>query len=210
MTLNQKLSDETVARLLSGRNAPSVLERERQFERIFAAIEADSKPARRYFRPFAFALGGSLCVLALLLLRRPAVPEFAARGGPAPSGVAFRPLCAGASDAHCKQGSALAFEVTAGAELQYFAAFAQRPDGAVVWYFPEANGVSVRLDRNASSPVLDRGARLGNDEPPGHYELYGVFSKQPLTRAQIKSALGADLQGTNGVNVLRRSFEVEP
>ena len=210
MSRNHKLSDETVARLLSGRDAPSVLEKERGFSRIFAKLEAEPKPVRRYFRPLVLALAGSFCLLALLLLRTPTLPEFATRGAPVTDSAAFRPLCTGSALARCKQGSALGFEVTGSSERQYFAAFARRPDGVVVWYLPEANGVSVRLDANASSRVLDRGARLGNEEPPGQYELYGVFSQQPLTRAQIKSALGDDLQGSRGVSVLRRSFEVEP
>jgi len=203
----QKISDETVARLLSGRNAPSVLEKERLFEHVFQQVALETKPTRARWQPLAFAFASALCLVAVLLLR-PHAPEFAARGGLGLSEPTFRPLCNSGADALCKQGQALGFEVMASAEPQYFAAFAQRPDGAIVWYLPEASGKSLQLSREPGSPVLDRGVQIGTEQPPGHYEVFGVFSSRPLTRAEIKSAVGDDLRGSRDVRVVRRSIEV--
>lgn len=203
MTLDPKSPrDETLARLLAGRDAPSVLEKERQFEAIFAKIQAPKRPR---WQPFAASVGGALCLAAALALWL-RTPELASRGPALAEQPELRALCA----KPCRQGGALAFEVSGSPKRGFFAAFAQRADGAIVWYLPDASGQSAPLARGNGPAVLDHGVQLGPEQPPGVYEIYGIFSEQPMTRAQIKAALGDDLRGRDGVTVVQRRFEVEP
>ena len=200
MSTDPNPSDETVARLLSRRNAPSVLEKEQQFERIFAAVSA--RPRWQRWAPLA---GAGLAVAAALALWV-RTPDFASRGAALTSEPEFRALCA----VPCKQGGTLAFELDAPGGPHYFAAFAQRADGAIVWYLPDADAPSQALSRDAKSLVLDRGVQIGSEQPPGSYEIYGVFSSRALTRSEIKRALGNDLRGREGITVVRRHIQVEP
>ena len=200
------MDDELAARLLSGRNSPSVLQKEALFARIHAQVAP--RPAFTRWKQASLGFAAALSAAAALLFW-PSTPEFATRGGGPSNEPAFRVQCLGGGESSCRRGSALAFEFAPQAEAQYFAAFARRADGAVVWYFPTANGLSLPVAENGSF-VLDHAVELGAEQPPGHYEVFGVFSPAPLSRAQIKSALGEDLRGTQGVHVVRRSFEVLP
>ncbi len=109
----------------------------------------------------------------------------------------------------CRAGARLAFEVTASEGRGYFAAFARRSDGVVIWYFPEPSGVSLLVPR-ASASLLDRAVELGTEQPPGQYRVYGVFSARPLPRADVKRALGDDLRGSADVSVVVQDLEVLP
>lgn len=193
-------SDETVARLLSGRNAPSVLEKERRFEQIFAIVSR--RPRWQRWAPLA---GAGLAIAAALALWLRA-PEFASRGAALGSAPEFRALCS----APCKQGGALAFELDAPGGPHYFAAFARRADGAIIWYLPDADAPSALVERDAKALVLSRGVQIGSEQPPGPYEIYGIFSSRALTRSEIKRALGNELRGREGIIVVQRHFEVEP
>jgi len=209
LTRPRKIDDETVARLLSGRDLPSVLEKERLFERIHAHVAAQPTATRSTWQRWVWACAGAAALLAAALFR-PIATEFAARGSALPNTPSFRPLCVGEAISRCKPGSALAFEVSSGSATPYFAAFARRADGTVVWYFPAANGVSVPLVATGGSALLDHGVQIGAEQPPGHYEIYGIFSALPLSRAELRTALGDDLKGSAGITVVRRSFEVSP
>ncbi|HWZ87224.1 MAG TPA: hypothetical protein VNW92_00190 [Polyangiaceae bacterium] len=201
-------NDETIARLLARREGPSVLQKEALFEQIYRQIPHESARPRWPFGLLAFG-----CVLAvtlgLALWRRPAGSEFASRGAPPPALPRFAAGCVGGPPPGCRAGGRLAFEVTASEGRHYFAAFARRSDGVVIWYFPEENGLSLPFPGGAAS-LLDRAVELGAEQPPGHYEVYGVFSARALTRAEIKRALGDDLRGRDGVSVVVQSLEVLP
>ena len=213
MTLKRPPDERTVARLLSGRNAPSVLEKERLFERIYAGVAPASRRAAWYRLGLA-AAGAAVLAGALWLRVHPAPPapgqEFAARGARLEATESFRLLCSGAAMTACKNGSTLGFELSGLAEPRYFAAFARRGDGAVIWYMPPPEEVTAGVAPSASAVLLEQGVSLGSEHVPGHYLVYGVFSSEPLTRAQIKAALGQDLRGRAGTNVVVRELEVTP
>ena len=212
MIPDRPLNDETVARLLSRRDSPSVLQKEALFERIYAQIPREVARPRW---PVAVVAFGFLVALTFALMPwlRPARSEFATRGAPLSRARAraprFEAHCVGRSAEACKAGDRLAFEVTASEGADYFAAFARRADGVVIWYFPEASGLSLPVPK-APASLLDRAVELGAEQPPGHYQVYGVFSARPLTRADVKQALGDELTGSAGVSVVQRSLEVLP
>ena len=200
------MDEELAARLLSGRNSPSILQKEALFARIHAEATPSLLLAR--WKRASFGIAAALSIAAGLALWA-RTPEFAARGGGPSSEPAFRVQCFESEGTSCRSGHALAFEFAPQAQAQYFAAFARRSDGAVVWYFPTPDGLSLPVAQTGSL-MLDHAVQLGAEQPPGHYEIFGVFSAEPLSRARIKSALGEDLRGTQGVRVVRRSFEVLP
>jgi hypothetical protein len=70
--------------------------------------------------------------------------------------------------------------------------------------------VGARLAASASALLLEQGVKLGPEHVPGRYLVYGVFSSEPLTRAQIKAVLGDELRGQAGVNVVVRELEITP
>lgn len=210
MPSDPDLDDRQLERLLSGRDAPSVSEREELFERIYAQTEAGR---RRWLAP---ALGAALAsaaavVLMFMQLRSPADAEFRARG----SGLAMGPelTLACTEGVTCRPGDKLSLAVHAHAhatESTYFSAFARRFDGVVIWYFPEPMGASQALPSGGARAVLDRAVLLGPEHLPGRYEVFGVFTRRPFTRAELKLALGDDLAGSAEASVLRRSLEIAP
>jgi hypothetical protein len=200
------LDDRKLERLLSGRDSPSVSEKEELFERIYAR----SEPGRR--RWLVPSLGAALAsaaavVLMVTQLRGPSVPEFQARGGGALG--AGPELALSCSAEPCREGAKLSFAVRS-ASGGYFAAFARRSDGVVIWYFPEASAESQPVPGGGARAVLDRAVVLGPEHLPGRYEVFGVFTARPLTRDELKLAIGDDLAGTADTVVVKRSMEVLP
>lgn len=207
------LDDRTIARLLSKKNLPSVLEKEAIFERIHERVsQAEPGSARPVRFVWVWALGLAAAAAAALLWLGPArepPAELAARGAGDEHGVALELSC-GRAAAPCRVSGSLAFELGPAPSTLYFAAFARRADGTIIWYFPEAEAVGLKVSPSTAPHVLERAVTLGPEHTPGNYELFALFSKQPLTRAQLKAALGPDLSGGTNLRVLRRSFEVAP
>jgi hypothetical protein len=145
-------------------------------------------------------------VLIVTQLRGPSVPEFQARGGALVAGPELALSCGAPS---CRAGARLSFAVRS-ASGGYFAAFARRFDGVVIWYFPEANAQSQPVPAGGARAVLDRAVLLGPEHLPGHYEVFGVFTARPLTRDELKLAVGDDLSGTADAEVVKRGMEVLP
>ena len=207
MPSDPDLDDRKLERLLSGRDAPSVAEREELFERIYARTEAGR---RRWLAP---ALGAALAsaaaaVLMFMQLRAPADAEFRARGAGLPvAGPELSLVCT--ESVACRPGDKLSLAVRA-AGSSYFSAFARRFDGVIIWYFPEPMGASQALPSGEGRAVLERAVLLGPEHLPGHYEVFGVFTQRPFTRAELRLALGDDLNGSAEAIVLRRSLEIAP
>jgi hypothetical protein len=204
------MQEGKLARLIAGRDAPSVLEKEQLFERIYERVQP-SKPPRRVGA--WLAAGGITAAAALaLLFLRPSQPEFQARGGASlGTGPELVVACAGAPQ--CQSGAKLTLTVRGAPALAgqgggYFAAFARRFDGTIIWYFPEPGSRSLELPQTGERALLDRAVLLGGEHLPGHYDLYGVFTRRPLTREELKLAVGEELAGSADAVVVHRSFEV--
>jgi hypothetical protein len=183
------------------------------FERVMNGLEAEQR--RRGIRGarFGWARWGGAAVglaaaaaLALFIgSRREDEPEFAPRGV-GRAGPAFYVEClAPAGGSVCVTGGKLTFRVTPSPERPFFAAFARRQDGVILWYLPEANAASARV----SNPQLAVGFALDAQQPPGDYELFGVFSAEPLRREDVARRLADDLDPKDGsLSVVRQRFHV--
>ena len=208
------MEDEVLGRLIAGCNAPSVLAKEQLFERIYAQVQPKSERRPRGAWLFATFAGAAAVAAAALLLIHPGELEFQARGSHVTAGgPELIVSCPGVSG--CRVGSKLSFAVrlpepATTAEPGYFAAFARRFDGTIIWYFPEPVGSSIAVPQTSEPALLDRAVLLGPEHLPGHYEVYGVFSRQPLTREQLKLKVGEDLSGSPDAVVVRRPLEVLP
>lgn len=174
------------ARLLSRRNRMTRGEK----DAIFARVLAETAPRRRVRWPsLAFALVAATA--AFVLVPRVLMPErhrepaeLTARGA---ASASFGLVCAGQPGAACTQGHTLMFDLQ-GAPHRYFAAFARRDDGGVIWYFPDADtGRSLDLTGRLTHGLLDQGISLDAAHAAGHYRVYGIYSAAPLSRDEIKA-----------------------
>ncbi|NVB81734.1 MAG: hypothetical protein HOV81_25290 [Kofleriaceae bacterium] len=172
-------SKHGLSRLLAGRDRLSRLEK----EHILDQVLAQTAPPRRT-RWWLAAMPAVAAAVTILLVLAPwhREPEFAARGGNQAVG-AFKPTCAHG----CGTGDKIVFDLAGTTGYRYFAAFSQRADGTVLWYFPGSDAdTSVELAQGLGSGVLDRGIVIGSEHPAGTYRVYGVFSTEPLSRKEIR------------------------
>lgn len=202
-------SDEILARLLAGRDAPSVLEKEADFEAIYARV--DTTRARRGRRWAWFGGIAAAAALALVALPWTTRPDdgFQARGSGA--GERFAVTCVGATEAKgaCHPGDRLVLELEPSPERHFFALFLQRPDGALVWYFPSANGTMPDVSQQHLGAPWQETALLPTEGPVGTQVLFGIFAPEPLDRAALKQVLGDALEGDADVRVVRLPLVLE-
>lgn len=120
-------------------------------------------------------------------------------------------LCAPArAQTPCQSGDALVFDITATADHGFFAAFAQSQEGTVIWYFPESpGGESMPLDQATDDGLLRRQVQFGAEHTPGHYRVYGIFSQEPLTRAEIKARFREDGEIGGGIQLATGEFDLQ-
>ncbi len=232
-------SDAQLARLLSGRNELSVIERERLREQILNATSTGVPSWHRFLAPRPVVLGAlstvAAAALVVLVVRVGIEPiqspdrrdggaqqlsqtgasgrsadereEYVARGGV--PGPGLRLACVGlAGHERCERGSKLTFAVRRDDDWRYFSAFAQAQDGTVFWYFPEPGPTAraVELGSDAMT-VLDSAVVLG-DEAGGSLTVYGLFTRVPMTRVDIKRAMGPTLKGDGTVRIVKRRLTV--
>lgn len=216
-----RTTDRELGRLLSGRDEPSVLEKEDLFERIMAKVAPPRRVRLRW--PWvgpSLAAAGAIAALALVLGvqsdRRgesSGSDEFVARGmsgqGMSDHGGFELECVADGQPSSCRIGAKLTFWVSVTPEAAHFAAFGRRPDGAIVWYVPGPGGQSVRIAQSTSPVPLDTAVMLDEIHGAGKIAVFGVFSAKPLTRSEIKRALGPELRGDGSVSVVVRTLEVQ-
>lgn len=193
-----------MSRLLAGRNRLGRLEK----EQILDAVLADVAPRRRARWWFAVVPAVAAVVAVMLVLgpwRGRAPDELTPRGAGRMLG-AFKPTCARG----CTAGEKILFDLHGTAGFRYFAAFGQRADGTVLWYFPsDDDGVGIELAQPLPSGMLDRGIVIGSEHPPGTYRVFGVFSNKPLSRAQIRERFDADhVTAGPGTSVIEQDLVV--
>ncbi len=187
--------DRLLQRLLSGQDALSRPEQEAAFEAVYAEV----KPPRA--RPWAArlrlaaALGGVLAAFSVcaIVALGPSEPRFLPKGDPL-HGFSVRCITA------CRPGHTLVFEVRE-AQARYLSAFALRPDGRVIWYFPEAPlGRSATVSADG---LLERGVQIGPEHTPGEYTIHGLLFELPLDRATVKARFSAGAQGFTRTLVIK-------
>lgn len=200
------MDDEQLARLLSGRNEPSVLQKEREFEQVMRDVGPGGVQRRgRVVAGLATAAAAAALLWTMTPLdSAPPEDQWTVRG--ATDQGRFEIHCKGAGP-RCQAGATLLFEVHPSDDAPHFAAFAQRDDGTVIWYMPSPEGRSPAVD--TQTPLLPTGIVLGPEHPPGVYTVYGAFSAGGLTRQELKHHLGDDLGGDAQVRVVRKTMTVE-
>ena len=228
------ISDPELARLLSGRDELSVLERERLRDQI---LDASCPKVHRWWHLSAKVVTAGVlstaaaAALGLLVLRGAVMPlsagdtprehgvesqvtaapksdeSFVARGGTAGPSLEISCVRSGGLG-RCNLGSKLTFKVAARGQWQHFSAFSQTSDGTIFWYFPGPSGVGVALDAGAEPRLLDSAAVL-TDEMVGSLTIYGVFSSEPFTRDDVKRALGPQFEADASIRLVKRRVVVE-
>jgi hypothetical protein len=168
-------SDRLIPRLLARRDRLGRIEKDAILEAVLAGVTPRRRA--RWWLALAAPVVAAAIVLVVLWPRH---DDFTARGGTR-AVATFKATCAGA----CTRGAKLVFDVYGTTSYRYFAAFAKRADGTVLWYFPAADGASEAI-ADSTHGVLEQGIVLGDEHPAGRYRVYGVFSTTPLTRSQIR------------------------
>lgn len=201
-----------LARLLSGKDRPSRLEKEAILADVLAGLEP-ARPRPRWGLAWVLAPAMSAALALFLWFGAAQEPALVARGA-----ASFQTLCAAAAtpellvpSATCPRGAQLAFRAGPSAERPYFAAVARDARGNVVWYVPsKEEGRSVDLRAGRRDGVVAVAASLGPEHEADHYEIYGVYSTEPLDRAAIRAILEASMQGaeTAGATVVKRSLSL--
>lgn len=222
------IQNQQLARLLSGRDEPSVLEKEEHFRQLLQRLPSPShRVAGSRVGRFVVALCGlSLAGAAagvLLLMRShssgtehvfPSAGEFAPRGAAhdpreaASASVRLACIDAQGRELSCAIGRTLVFEFDGiPKEYPFFSAFAQTPDGTTLWYYPDAEGQSPALER--SNALQNRAIRLEPPHTEGEYRIYSIFSRTPVTRADIRTSLGSALVSNERLLVVMRAITVQ-
>ena len=182
----------TPARLLSGRQELSVLEKEHILEEVLQET-AGHRTSRGWYSPRVLAWAATaVVVLALVpvLIYGLSTPgAFQSRGTTAESGE-FRVTCLGEKGA-CHPGDKLFFQVRPPGSQPYLSVFAERTaDGTVIWYIPGSGAQkSISVPQHSQDGVLTTGIELGKEHPPGRYKVYGLFSSRPLGREEIRALI---------------------
>ena len=193
-----------VRRLLSGKDRLTPMEKEAIFEDVWQEIRP--RPWRG-LRPL-LGLGAVVATGMALFFVIPTASgpndRFATKGG----GEAFLAVACvqGDKPAPCTPGRKLLFDVGPAAE-GFFAAWAERPDGATIWYLPDREDqTSFPIDSNTRG-VLSRAVVLGPEHIAGNYQVLGVFSDSPLSRQQLREVAAQNVQRP-GIQIVRRQLEV--
>lgn len=186
--------DRLTSRLLAGRDELSRIEKDKIFD---AALPN----ARKKMRWVWLAVPALAAIVLVVVAPWRSHDPFTARGGGEPVGT-MQASCTGG----CAQGGKLLFDLHGTTGYRYFAAFARRGDGPVLWYFPAKDGeTSIAVPANG---VVDRGIVIGPEHTTGTYRVFGVFSTEPLTREKLRDAFDpAHL--TAGPDTQVRTTEVE-
>jgi hypothetical protein len=180
-------SKHAISRLLAGRNRLSRQEKEQILDGVLGAV-APRRMSRWWFAAMPAVAAAAVVMLVLAPWRAREQSDFTTRGGSHVLG-AFTPTCASG----CTAGDKILFDMNGTKGYRYFAAFSQRADGTVLWYFPSSDdAVSLDLDRQLGSGVLDHGIVIGGEHFAGTYRVFGVFSNEPLSRAQIRERFDAE------------------
>ncbi len=198
--MKREPTDTELARLLSGRSGPSVLEKEAAFE---AVMQQQPKGRRFAWRAVLWpAIAVAAVGLGVLVMPgAPDRPEFGTKGS-SQAGLSLSCVHAQAP-VPCAPGATLTLKVTAH-DRPYFAAFAQDAEGTIIWYLPAKGEASERQEG-----LLEQGFVLDPSYDTSTMQVFGVFTDAPMSRAQIKAALSEGLKSTDTVTVLPRTLTLQ-
>ncbi len=198
--MKRMTEDPQIGRLLSGTERASPLERAEIFDDVFRKTVGRERLVRR-------ALIGSAAVLtvvlgALIMPPKEDRDRFTAKGGQVAS---FALRCADAQGQRCpcEPGSTLLFQLEP-AGASHLGLFAKGPKSQLIWFFPKSpQETSLALAGHLQAGILDRAVQLGEEHPSGTYEVVGVFTREPASRAELMA-----LAARGGPQVVTRSLRI--
>ena len=176
-----------------------IVEKETILENVLASSRA-KRPGLMLPLGFAGAVGTAMLVLVIAYLNNKSPDDFGARGN---NGSSIELSCNPRVPSPCKVGDRLYFRMLSLTQGTHLAAFAQTPDGDVVWFFPSADSEASRA---VSVGVVDE-AKILPDSLAGDVTVHVVLSETPLTRAQIRALYDRDA-ASHGAVRLERSLKV--
>jgi len=206
------------ARLLSGRSGLCVIEKEEILRHVLRETGREKEtPGRRVWMIRLARTAAAVMLLAVVPLvwwwSGGTEPDgFSARGVPG-SPYGFELTCTRSGQVKgCRPGGKLLFRLEVPQSKPYFSAFSHRQDKTAVWYFPGPNApTSIDTTGHISEGVLDVGIELGGEHPPGEYRVFGLYSRNPLQKEQIRSVFDKGEERSTSLFVLtERTFTVEP
>jgi hypothetical protein len=183
-------------RLLSGARRLTVQEKESIIDSVIEKTKPKQK--RRFFSAVWSPVGLRLLALASFLLL--AIPvwlflrggpsgqeEFVAKGDKVLPTFAVKCLERG-KNTECRRGGKLAFRIRSASDATFFSAFSRHEKtGRVIWYYPRADSEkSISIKDKSTNGLLFEGIEIGDEHASGDYVVYGLFSKTPLTRVEIR------------------------
>jgi hypothetical protein len=179
--------DRSIRFLLSGGRL-SGADHDRIIERLRRRPD-QPKPSRWWLLGLGTTLAGAVGALVMVIGmgRQGAGGDGFTAKGQAPAGPMLEARCPGRPRGSCRVGDKLIFEVEGATEGGFLAAYAERPSGDKVWYFPTREGHLPPVPASAGATVLGEAARIGEEHPPGRYTVHLFVLGQPADRA----ALGA-------------------
>ncbi len=198
--MKRMTEDPQIGRLLSGTERASPLERAEIFDDVFKKTAGRERLVRR-------AVAGTTAVLAVLLVALFLPPRedgdrFIVKGGQTAS-FALRCADAQGQQRPCERGSALLFQLEP-AGASHLGLFAKGPEAQLIWYFPKRpRALSLALEGHLRGGVLDQAVQLGEEHPSGTYEVVGVFTKEPASRAELMA-----LAARGGPQVVTRTLRI--
>lgn len=191
---------ETLHRLLAG-GGLSGEHREQILERILPSPEVRRR--RPWVSLLTLTLVPAVAAATILLVR--------VGGDKSPSshvtakGTAASPIleahCPDRPPAQCQRGDRLIFEVNGVTPGALFGAYAERPSGERIWYFPTLDG---RLPEVPSGHgVIGEGIRLGDEHIPGPYSLH-LFVLDSVVKggSDLRAALVSGRLAARGTAVI--------
>lgn len=187
-----------VDRLLKGDDSLSVTEKESILQNVLTSAEVNTHPSKSVFSRVlmvAIPVAVVLCLGVGWKLFFSSTGEATNLSSPAeftPKSAGEAALysisCFSSNTNRCKPGEKLMFELHPPKNTHYFAAFAKhKKTETIIWYFPGLdNGQSIPATRG----VVNTGIQLDSSHQQGDYIVYGIYSKAPLKKENIKSLFG--------------------
>jgi hypothetical protein len=185
--------DDESIHLLLGQGRPSGAQRDRILEQVLRASVPRRQPRWRQWLALSALPTAAVAVVAIAFVVHPrdtdsaASSSLTAKGstaGPA-AALVLQAGCPGRPPGSCRTGDQLVFEVAGARQAGWLAAWAEGPGGARIWYFPAADGRLAAIAPDPGRAVLDQGARLGVEHPPGRYAVHLVALDAPADRAAL-------------------------
>jgi hypothetical protein len=195
---------------------------------IDSVIAKRAQPAKRsVWSPFRTRIFfRSSAALGLLMVTLPALfflfvssheeDDYRAKGDDSTPILALN--CIEENGAHtCTKGSIVTFKVRPPEGRYFFSAFARhQKSGTVVWYYPATESEeSLSLEENQQVAVLDAGVVIGDEHTIGEYDVYGIFSKSPHKREDIRKVFDRqyhmDTEGSNvdEYNIIKTTIQIQ-